>query len=917
MPESPRPSPAPALLRAARLVRARIRGSAPAAPRPTSDPVADPAFARAHWRLGRTLLGEDALPETWTGLRFDRQRVDAMVASARRSQALATHAELLALGAPEHRARAATIRELCRHGLPDDARAFALGAERVRDADPELDAQVGHLASGLVLALAAGRLDLCWAELAAVPDRILAESAPVEAVAAAVADGSEAAAGRAVAVALLAADDPGAEADVLVQLAGRLLVAGYAAQARDLAGRAADRGAELSAPGRDLLENLRRWTHPAPARPAPAGAVSVGVIDYHQPDLDRSSRNVGDYVQTLAMLGNLARFRGSRFTGDAGLGEVATEVQRRVRPDLHLPGGDRDVHLVPVSRDFSVGDPIPPDTWTIAFGWHLHAAFEQYRGLPYHPGINPIFVSFHVNKLEVLDEPTLAYLRAHGPVGCRDWTTVDLLLSAGVDAFFTGCLTTTVDAVFPGPPDARGDRVTGVVDLPDSVLGEIDGPVEVLHHGGQRFRAAGLAEGVRAAVELLEGYRDRFARVVTSRLHSYLPATSLGLEVDFRPTRVGDVRFDGLLGMRPGAPAFEEMRDGIRSLLAEVWAQVLAGADRDAVYACWRERTAPLVDQARRRHADPDPRVPLPAVDLPGVLARVRAESRSHGPAVDTGHDAGTDVATSVDAATLAVLPVTVETMLAHAFGPLRLWVTARGTTPAYEEWFAAAFPGLPVTFLGCGSVDRGTRRARPARRHGVATADRLLLPELLGDVDRLVCLDAGALVLADVAELAATDLGGRPLAARGSATTGAELWRRAGNALSAELAADLRRTMGVRHRFDFTAPDAGVAVWDLARMRADGAAAELVALARGYRLDDQEALTAYVGPAWAELAPRWSLRPALDRLGPDPAGIVQYAGGLAPWASPLAPYGALWREHAARLRARAGEPPVEAAAQV
>ena len=60
--------------------------------------------------------------------------------------------------------------------------------------------------------------------------------------------------------------------------------------------------------------------------------------------------------------------------------------------------------------------------------------------------------------------------KAHGPVGCRDWTTVDLLLGAGVPAFFSGCLTTTVDAVVPrtwsrrtgrgadAPPGARGHR---------------------------------------------------------------------------------------------------------------------------------------------------------------------------------------------------------------------------------------------------------------------------------------------------------------------------------------------------------------------------------------------------------------------------------------------------------------------------
>ena len=49
----------------------------------------------------------------------------------------------------------------------------------------------------------------------------------------------------------------------------------------------------------------------------------------------------------------------------------------------------------------------------------------------------------------MLTDEAIAYLWADGPIGCRDWTTVHLLVSAGVDAFFTGCLTTTVIAVFP------------------------------------------------------------------------------------------------------------------------------------------------------------------------------------------------------------------------------------------------------------------------------------------------------------------------------------------------------------------------------------------------------------------------------------------------------------------------------------
>ena len=184
--------------------------------------------------------------------------------------------------------------------------------------------------------------------------------------------------------------------------------------------------------------------------------MHLGIFYYRQPDRVRSSKNIGDYVQTLSMLGNLARFTDVELSGVDGLGDLATELQTRVRPELRLSSGGRRAHLVPVSRDFSDGDQIADGTWLLAFGWHLHGWFGLGYGLPYHPGLRPLFVSFHLHSIGALDEPTVQYLRAHGPIGCRDWTTVDLLLSAGVDAFFTGCVTSTVDAVFP--PLASLDR---------------------------------------------------------------------------------------------------------------------------------------------------------------------------------------------------------------------------------------------------------------------------------------------------------------------------------------------------------------------------------------------------------------------------------------------------------------------------
>ena len=79
----------------------------------------------------------------------------------------------------------------------------------------------------------------------------------------------------------------------------------------------------------------------------------------------------------------------------------------------------------------------------------MHALFGMRHGFPLHRNLRPIFVSFHCNKRDLLTPEAIDYLKRYGPVGCRDWTTVDLLLSLGVPAFFSGCLTTTIDTVFP------------------------------------------------------------------------------------------------------------------------------------------------------------------------------------------------------------------------------------------------------------------------------------------------------------------------------------------------------------------------------------------------------------------------------------------------------------------------------------
>lgn len=80
--------------------------------------------------------------------------------------------------------------------------------------------------------------------------------------------------------------------------------------------------------------------------------------------------------------------------------------------------------------------------------------------------IEPLFVSFHVNNTAapgMLNSKGIAYLKKHEPIGCRDLYTTDLLKSKGIDAYFSGCLTLTLDS-YGIDNSLRGDDIF-IVDL--------------------------------------------------------------------------------------------------------------------------------------------------------------------------------------------------------------------------------------------------------------------------------------------------------------------------------------------------------------------------------------------------------------------------------------------------------------------
>jgi hypothetical protein len=97
-------------------------------------------------------------------------------------------------------------------------------------------------------------------------------------------------------------------------------------------------------------------------------------------------------------------------------------------------------------------------TKVIMNGWFMHYP----KNFPPSESIEPLFVSFHINpkaKDELLSEKTVAYLKRHAPIGCRDHHTAEILQQRGVSAYFSGCLTLTLGETYKNIPAERDGKV--------------------------------------------------------------------------------------------------------------------------------------------------------------------------------------------------------------------------------------------------------------------------------------------------------------------------------------------------------------------------------------------------------------------------------------------------------------------------
>jgi lipopolysaccharide biosynthesis glycosyltransferase len=256
--------------------------------------------------------------------------------------------------------------------------------------------------------------------------------------------------------------------------------------------------------------------------------------------------------------------------------------------------------------------------------------------------------------------------------------------------------------------------------------------------------------------------------------------------------------------------------------------------------------------------------------------------------AVHLGEGGDVHVAIALDQNLVDAAPVVLQGIDENTERSVRVHVLTRGIAPETVQGWARTFPRLHLSHYRFDEVEYGSI-ARLLSHTTVSTMDRLLLPDVLSHLDRVVYIDIDVTVLGDVGELWDLDLGGAPLSARPTASEWAEsglaFVYRAAYRLPAELAQEFRALMHARGTGDFVSFNAGILVMDIDRMRADRFSEHFAGMAGRYGLNDQDVLCCYAGATALQLDSRWNAFPTREPIPAD-VRLVHFAGGAKPWQS-------------------------------
>ena len=156
---------------------------------------------------------------------------------------------------------------------------------------------------------------------------------------------------------------------------------------------------------------------------------------------------------------------------------------------------------------------------------------------PPSPLIEGVFFAFHVAPAweHVVCSPAgIEYLRKHQPIGCRDRGTVEILCKHGIEAYYSKCVTLTLERRSAPPQDGKVFIVGGVEDKFASVIPKsIRKNAIFVNQAKVRLPYVSSAMKQSLAAHLLDTYREKASLVITSKIHCAMPCLAMGIPVVF------------------------------------------------------------------------------------------------------------------------------------------------------------------------------------------------------------------------------------------------------------------------------------------------------------------------------------------------------------------------------------------------
>ena len=140
------------------------------------------------------------------------------------------------------------------------------------------------------------------------------------------------------------------------------------------------------------------------------------------------------------------------------------------------------------------------------------------------PKIIPVFLGLSIMSGNISDEE-VAYLRRFEPIGCRDHYTMDILRKKNILSYVGGCVT----ALLPRLDRFKGDKVY-IIDVPKRMMKYIPDDIRK----GAIYKSQILSEcsdSYEATKKRLREISENARLIITTRLHSALPYTALGIPV--------------------------------------------------------------------------------------------------------------------------------------------------------------------------------------------------------------------------------------------------------------------------------------------------------------------------------------------------------------------------------------------------